>query len=78
MSWYSNTYDRIEKVLVKILLQRVKMNKPLTCSEGLDLLNSMIKDSPTAIVLREFKEVRKMFDSRNLSKDEKICLDKGY
>ena len=52
----------IEKVLVKILLQCAKINKPLICSKGLDLVNSMIKDSPTTIVLKEFKEVRQMFD----------------
>ena len=64
----------IEKVLVKILLQHVKMNKPFTHSEGLDLVNSMIKDSPTAKIVKDFKEVHWLFEGYNLSEDEKVSL----
>ena len=35
----------LQEVLVKILINRTKMNKLLTYSKGLNLVNSMIKDS---------------------------------
>jgi len=59
----------IEIVLVKFLVQRAKMNKPLTCSDRLDFVNSLIRDSPIANVLKEFKNQRCLFDGRDVSKD---------
>ena len=55
---------KIEKVLVKVLIQHAKMNKPITCSKSLDLANSMIKDSNTTEVTKKIKEVYSVFDSR--------------
>ena len=48
--------SEIEKVLVKVLIQHAKMNKPLTCSESLDLINSIIKDNPTGEVVKHLKK----------------------
>ena len=54
------------------------MNKLLTCSKSLDLVNNMIKDCSTAEVSKQLKEVCSIFDSRNLNESEKVSLLLGY
>ena len=54
------------------------MNKLLTYSKGLDFLNSLIKDSPTIEIIKNFKEVCHLFEGRELSEDTKYSIGRWY
>ena len=69
---------KVEEVLVKILIQRTKINNLLAYSEGLGLVNSIIKDSSIVINIWEFKKKRGISNRRNVNDDEIVSLDKGY
>ena len=69
---------KIEKVLVKFLIQCVKINKSLAYSERLKLVNSIIKNSPTTKVKKYFKECCRLSHSKDFNEDEKISLNYCY
>ena len=54
------------------------MNKPLTCSKALDLVNIMIKDTPTTKAIKEFKEGYHLLADRDVADDEKVSLSYRY
>ena len=68
----------IEGIVVKFLVQRAKMNKPLTSTEALSFINSLIKDSDIVLKIIAFREQRKVFNGRDVAEDKKFILGKGY
>ena len=46
-----------EKALVVIAIQMGKIRQPLTCEEGIGLINDLIKNSPQQDAVREFQMV---------------------
>jgi hypothetical protein len=68
----------IEGIVVKFLVQRAKMNKPLTSTEALSFINSLIKDSDIVLKIIAFREQRKVFNGRDVAEDKKFILSKGY
>ena len=53
------------------------MATPLACCEGLDLVNSMLKNSPTAAIVKDFKKKRRLFDGRGVAEDSMMNMGKG-
>ena len=47
--------SEVEPILVRFFVQRENVNKPLTCTEGLQFANSLIKGSPIAEVVKKLK-----------------------
>ena len=57
----------IEEIVVKFLVQRAKINKPLISTKALSFINSFIKDSDIAPKIIAFYEQQKVFNSSNIT-----------
>ena len=49
---------KVEDIIFEIVVQKVKINQPLTCQEGLELANILIKGTKIKQELIEFKKKR--------------------
>ncbi len=52
--------EEAEKALVVICIQMGKIRQPLSCTEGIQLMKDLIKDTSIQDTLKEFKMVRKL------------------
>ena len=53
-------FEEAEAALVVICVQMGKIRQPLTCTEGMQLMNDLIKGTPIQDTLKEFQMVRKL------------------
>ena len=74
----------VEELLVEIALQKDSMNQPMTASEGLILVNSLIEDTELEDRVRAYYRERKFFDDEDKycakkdGEEKKSILRQGY
>jgi len=60
--------EAMEEYLIVIVIQRARMDQPLSVTEGINLANSLIKGTPMQIDLITFKKEHKLY-KKNSTKD---------